>query len=217
MTGAYFDKYNLMVSVVRQLQAQVCDLSQQVGTAKGRRCKDVILEKRLKKMLVKELQSECLARGFSDSGTAPELRLRIGLELAGMSCKCRNAVASGVVAAVTVEANVLTTDADGVQAAIEAELRAEHAEYLAAVDKGAAEATTPAEGELAENEEAAPVEGQMRMVRWPDADEVQAARDAEIQKRNRDTKPSKPSLEYAERQRVYCLAAFCEGTAEEVW
>jgi hypothetical protein len=160
MTGAYFDKYNLMVSVVRQLQAQVCDLSQQVGTAKGRRCKDVILEKRLKKMLVKELQSECLARGFSDSGTAPELRLRIGLELAGMSCKCRNAVASGVVAAVTAEANVVTTDADEVQTAIEAELRAEHAEYLAAVEAEAAEEAAPAEGDSAEDEKAAPAEGE---------------------------------------------------------
>ena len=54
MIGAYFDEYGLMVSVVQQLQAQVCDLSQQVGTAKGRRCRDVILEKRLTKM--KELQ-----------------------------------------------------------------------------------------------------------------------------------------------------------------
>ena len=43
MTGAYFDEYTLMVSVVQQLQAQVCDLSQQVSTVKGRRCRDVIL------------------------------------------------------------------------------------------------------------------------------------------------------------------------------
>ena len=112
MTSAYFDKYNLMVSVVQQLQAQVGELSQQVGTAKGRRCRDVILEKRLKKMLVKELQSECLARGFSDSGTVPELRSRIGLELAGKNCKCRNAVASDIVVAVTTDANVIATDTE---------------------------------------------------------------------------------------------------------
>ena len=91
MTGAYFDKYNLMVSVVQQLQAQVRDLSQQVGTAKGRRCRDVILEKRLTKMKVGELREECLARGFNASGTAPELRLRIGLEIAGRRCKCETA------------------------------------------------------------------------------------------------------------------------------
>ena len=101
-------------------------------------------------MFGKELQSNCLARGFSDSGTAPELRSRIGLELAGKKCKCRNAVAPGVVAAVTAEANILPTDADEVQTAIEAELRAEHAEYLAAVDEEAAEEATPAEGDLAE-------------------------------------------------------------------
>ena len=59
-------------------------------------------------MLVKELQSEFLARGFSDSGTAPEIRSRIGLEL----------VASGVVAAVTAEANVVTTDTDEMRTAI---------------------------------------------------------------------------------------------------
>ena len=68
-------------------------------------------------MLVKELQSEYLARGFSDSGTVPELRSRIGLELASKNCKCRNAVASGVVVAVTAMANAITTDTDEVRAA----------------------------------------------------------------------------------------------------
>ena len=112
----------------------------------------MILEKRLKKMLVKKLQSECLARGFSDSGTAPELCSRIGLELAGKNCKCRNVVASGVVVAVTAEANVLTTDADEGQTAIAAELRAEHAGYLAAIDEEviAREAAT-AQAAIAEN------------------------------------------------------------------
>jgi hypothetical protein len=158
MTDTYFERYNLMVSVVSRLQAQVCDLSQQIGLAKGRHCRDVILEKRLKKMLVKELQSECLARGFSDSGTAPELRSRIGLELAGKNCKCGNAVASGIVAAVTAEVNVIPTDTDEVRTAIEAELRAEHAEYLAAVEAEAAEEAAPAEGDSAEDEKAAPAE-----------------------------------------------------------
>ena len=69
-------------------------------------------------------------------------------------------MASGVVAAVTAEANVVTTDADEVQTAIEAELRAEHAEYLAAVEAEAAEEAAPAEGDSAEDEKAAPAEGE---------------------------------------------------------
>jgi hypothetical protein len=124
MTGAYFDKYNLMVSVVQQLQAQVRDLSQQVGTAKGRRYRDVILEKRLTKMKVGELREECLARGFNASGTAPELRLRIGLEIAGRRCKCETVAVCGLSTAVTAEntdagadtgATVETDTADAVQ------------------------------------------------------------------------------------------------------
>ena len=88
------------------------------------------------------------------TSTAPELRHRIGLELGGRTCKCGNAVASGVVAAVTAEASVLEADAQGVLTAIEAELRAEHAEYFAAMHEETAEEATPAEGSV-ENEEAA--------------------------------------------------------------
>ena len=44
------------------------------------------------------------------------------------------------------------------QTAIEAELRAEHAEYLAAVEAEAAEEAVPAEGDSAEDEKAAPAE-----------------------------------------------------------
>ena len=61
---------------------------------------------------------------------------------------------------VTAEANVLTTDANEAQAAIEAELRAERAEYLAAVEAEAAEEAAPAEGDSAEDEKAAPAEGE---------------------------------------------------------
>ena len=102
MTNVYFDKYNLMVSVVRQLHAQVCDPSpsQQVGTTKGRRCRDVIVEKRLPKMKVGELREECLTRGFNDFGTTPELHLRIGLEITGRRCKCETAVVHGLSAPV---------------------------------------------------------------------------------------------------------------------
>ena len=84
-------------------------------------------------MLVKELKAESLALGLyvDSTSTAPELRHRIGLELGGRTCKCGNAVASGVVSAVTAEASVLEADAQGVLTAIEAELRAEHAEYFA--------------------------------------------------------------------------------------
>ena len=45
MTDTYFKRYILVVSVVKQLPAQVCDLNQQVRLAKGRHCRDVILEK----------------------------------------------------------------------------------------------------------------------------------------------------------------------------
>jgi hypothetical protein len=44
MTDTYFKRYILMLAVVSQLQAQVCVLSQQIGLAKGRRCRDVFLK-----------------------------------------------------------------------------------------------------------------------------------------------------------------------------
>ena len=157
-------KYNSMVLVVTQLQAQVFDLSQQVGLAKNRRHRDVVLERRLMKMKVHELREECLARGFNASGTAPELRIRIGLELAGRQCKCGIAESSGVVAAITAEADVLTTDAQDVLTTIGAELRAEYVAAVAAVHEDAAEEATatgankPTGDNPVEKEEPAPVD-----------------------------------------------------------
>ena len=76
------------------------------------------------KMKVDELREECLARGFNASGTAPELRFRIGLEIVGRRCKCETATVCSLSAAVTTEdtdtgantgATVETDTADAVQ------------------------------------------------------------------------------------------------------
>ena len=67
------------------------------------------------KMKFGELREECLARGFNASGTAPELRLRIGLEITGRRCKCKTDVVHGLSAPIrTDEAGENAVDSDAV-------------------------------------------------------------------------------------------------------